>query len=149
MVQNTKTIPTIEEDTSTPKTETKTISISVQIGYDQILDLALQLAKTEKEALMKALGEFLVGEEKEEGIEEKKETVEADGKEEKQAYQSWLDKDFYKFDSTTVDKINSGEYTPKRLSEEQIKQLSEQAKEAWKDDPITDEELNRQIKEHL
>jgi len=149
MVQNTKTIPTTEEDTPIPKTETKTISISVQISYDQILDLALQLAKAEKETLMKALGDSLEGEEKEEVIEKQQETAGEDDKEEKQAYQSWLDKDFYKFDSTTVDKINSGEFTPKRLNKEQLKQLFEQAKEAWKDDPITDEELNRQIKEHL
>lgn len=149
MVQNTKTIPINEEKTDTPQTETKTISVSIQITYEQILGLALQLAKVDKKALMEALGESLVDEEKEELIEEQQETIEKDGKEEKQAYQSWLDKDFYKFDSTTVEKINSGEFTPKRLNKEQLKQLFEQAKEAWKDDPITDEELNRQIKEHL
>lgn len=130
MVQNTKTIPTIEEDTSTPKAETKTISISVQISYEQILDLALQLAKAEKEALMEALGESLEKEKvKQELIEEQQGTVKKDGKEEKQAYQSWLDKDFYNFDSTTVDKINSGEVEPKSVGSEHIKKLYEQFRE--------------------
>ncbi|MGB1243438.1 MAG: hypothetical protein ACPG49_13000 [Chitinophagales bacterium] len=129
MVQKTKTIPTIEEDTSTPKTETNTISISVQISYDQILDLALQLAKAEKEALMKALGESLVSEEKEEVVEEQEARLEEEGKEDKQAYQSWLDKDFYNFDSTTVDKINSGEVEPKSVGSEHIKKLYEQFRE--------------------
>ena len=61
----------------------------------------------------------------------------------------WLDKGFYQFDTTTAEKINSGDFKPKRLSKEQLEELFSKAKEAWKDDPITDEELNRQIKEYL
>ncbi len=130
MVQNTKTIPTSEEKTNTPQIETKTISVSIQITYQQILDLALQLAKAEKEALMEALGESLEKEEvKQELIEEQQETVEKEVKEEKQAYQSWLDKDFFKLNSTTVDKINSGEVEPISVGSEHIKKLYEQFRE--------------------
>ncbi len=138
MGQNTETIHITETQ--------KTISLSFQISYEQILDLALQLTKENKEDLMNALGESLVREEKEKTVERQEEKTE---KEDKEENHPWLDKDFYKFTSTTVEKINAGEFSPKRLSEEQIEQLSKGAKEAWKDDPIRDEELNQQIKEHL
>lgn len=128
MVQNTENIPIIENPPS------KTISISVQISYDQILDLALQLAKAEKEALMKALGESLV-------IEEQQEMVEEDGKEEKQAYQSWLDKDFFKLNSTTGEEINSGEIEPINVDKDHIKKLQERFKKAIEEEgPCEDDE---------
>ncbi|MGB1243436.1 MAG: hypothetical protein ACPG49_12990, partial [Chitinophagales bacterium] len=116
---------------------------SVQISYDQILDLALQLAKVEKEALIKALDESLVSEEKEEIVEEQEATLEEDGKEEK------LDKDFYKFNSTTVEEIKAGKSDYQPVGREYLEKLQEEAKKVWEDEPLTNEELNEQIEKYL
>lgn len=132
MVQNTKTIPTIEEDTPTPKAETKTISISVQITYEQILDLALQLGKAEKEALMEALGESL---EKEEVKQEDEPTS--------------IEEPTPKYNSTTIEEIKSGKSDYQPVGKEYLKKLQEEAKKVWEDEPLTDAELNKQIEKHL
>lgn len=113
MIQNTENIPIME----TPKT----ISVSIQVSYEQILDLALQLTKENKESLMEALGASL-----------KKE-----------------DKDSSTFSTNTPTKLKCGEYKPKPLTEEKIQELEEANKEAWKDDDKTDEEWEILMQKHL
>ena len=89
MVQQTKTTSTSPEDTPSPMTEmeTKTVSISLQLDYAQILELALQLTKEDKEQLVKDLGESMAAESenKSEESRQQEETVGKDGKKEKQA----------------------------------------------------------------
>ncbi len=108
-------------------TETpKTISVSIEISYEQILDLALQLTKEDKEALMKALGDCL-----------KEEVSKKEGN------------DSSPFSTNTPTKLKCGEYKPEPLTEEQIEQLEEANKKAWKDDDKTDEEWERLMQKHL
>ncbi|MGB1242611.1 MAG: hypothetical protein ACPG49_08820 [Chitinophagales bacterium] len=118
MVQNTETVPITETS--------KTISVSIQISYQQILDLALQLTKEDKEALIDALEESL--------------------KEETPATE---DKNDFQFSTNTPNKLKSSESNPQPLTEEQIQELQEANKEAWKDDDKTDEEWEQLMQKHL
>lgn len=118
MVQNTENIPI----TKTPKT----ISLSVQISYEQILDLALQLTKEDRKSLVKALGASL-----------REETPQKE------------ESDSIQFSTNTPTKLKCGESKPKPLTEEQIQELQEANKEAWKDDDKTDEEWELLMQKHL
>ncbi len=130
MVQNTKTISILSKDAPPPTAEAKTVSISLQLDYAQILELALQLTKEHKEQLMKDLAESMPVESENTKEVVVQETVETDGDEEKQAYQSWLDKDFFKLNSATGEEINLGEVEPINVDIEDIKKLQERYKKA-------------------
>lgn len=90
------------------------------------MDLALQLTKEGKEALIDAL---------EESIKEETPSTE--------------DKNDFQFSTDTPNKLKSGESNPQPLTEEQIQQLQEENKEAWKNDDKIDKEWEQLMENHL
>ncbi len=110
--------------------EAKTVSISLQLNYAQILELALQLMKEDKEQLMKDLGDSLARECKEES-------------------KPSIEEPTTNYNSTTVEEIKAGKSTYKPVGKGYLKKLQEEAQEIWEDEPLTDAEINEQIKKHL
>lgn len=124
MVQKTENISILDTPSS------NTISISIEISYEQILGLALQLVKEEKGQLIKALEESL------------------SSKEEKDI-EIPIEEPIPKYNSTTVEEINADKSKYQPVGRDYLKKLQEEAQKDCEDEPLTNKELNEQIKKHL
>ncbi|MGB1241355.1 MAG: hypothetical protein ACPG49_02465 [Chitinophagales bacterium] len=125
MVQKTENISIVENSLSS-----KTISISIEVSYEQILELALQLVKEEKGKLIKVLKESLVSEGEKE-------------------VEPLVEEPTLKYNSTTAEEINTGKSKYEPVGRDYLKKLQEEAQRIGEEEPLTNEELNKQIKEHL